>query len=79
MRVDIYVGRTQCILCPVTAVLTYMSEAQVQAHSFAYKNKKPLTRPRFVTEYLLRREWIARTTLDRASEGSSYDSRERDK
>ena len=47
--IDIYVGRTGCPLCPVTAVLRYMVMRGSQAGPFfRFADRSPLTRPKFV-------------------------------
>lgn len=49
--VNVFVGRTKCKLCPVAAVLSYMTKrGQSPGPLFWFSNKKPLTRSRFVTE-----------------------------
>lgn len=49
LGVDVYVGRTECDLCPVAAVLTYMTErGPGPGPLFMCRNGKPLTRARFV-------------------------------
>ena len=49
MGVDVYVGRTNCSLCPVAAVLAYMAmKGPKPGPLFTFSDKKPLTRARFV-------------------------------
>ena len=49
--VDVFVGRTNCKLCPVAAVLSYMTiRGQTPGPLFMFQDGKFLTRPRFVTE-----------------------------
>lgn len=47
--IDIYVGKTGCPLCPVTAVLRYMVTRGSHAGPFfRFEDKSPLTRQKFV-------------------------------
>ena len=47
--VDIYIGRTNCSLCPVTAVLSYMTlRGPGPGPLFVFSDGLPLTRARFV-------------------------------
>ena len=49
--VEVFVGRTGCKLCPVEAVLSYMTKrGQASGPLFIFQDGKPLTRSRFVTE-----------------------------
>lgn len=49
--VDIYIGRSQCSLCPVTAVLTYMAiRGSAPGPLFMFTNGCPLTRSCFVAK-----------------------------
>lgn len=49
--VDVFVGRTDNVLCPVAAVLTYMAvRGPEPGPLFTFKDGKPLTRARFVTQ-----------------------------
>lgn len=49
--VEVFVGRTSCPLCPVTAVLSYMTQRGSGAGPlFQFSDGKPLTRQRFVAE-----------------------------
>ena len=52
MGVMIYIGRTNCELCPIAAVLAYCGEGdQAQVPPlFRFAGGRPLTRPQFVTE-----------------------------
>ena len=46
-----YVGRTNKLLCPVSAVLAYMvMRGKAPGPLFIFQDGKPLSRPRFVTE-----------------------------
>ncbi len=46
MGVEVFVGRTNCRLCPVAAVLTYMTRRGVgPGPLFKFSNGKPLSRP----------------------------------
>ena len=48
---DIFIGRTQCCLCPVTAVLTYMiRRGSAPGPLFQFSNGTPLTRSYFVSK-----------------------------
>ena len=49
--VDIFIGRTQCILCPVSAILTYMAlRGSAPGPLFKFVDGSPLTRTRFVSK-----------------------------
>ena len=49
--VTIYIGRTNCELCPVAAVLAYMRRrGPSPGPLFRFADGKPLARPQFVTE-----------------------------
>ena len=46
-----YVGQTNCNLCPVAAVLVYMAmKGPKPGPLFTFSNKKPLTWARFIVE-----------------------------
>ena len=49
MGVEVLVGRTNCPLCPVAAVLSYLVSIKL-GPLFILQNGKPLTRARFVAE-----------------------------
>ena len=49
--VDVFVGRTHCPLCPIAAVLAYLTKRGPQPGPlFRFCNGQPLTRGRFVAE-----------------------------
>ena len=49
LGVDVFLGRTQKSLCPVTTVLCYLQQRGPEAGPlFKFSDGKPLTRPRFV-------------------------------
>lgn len=49
--VDIYIGRTNCPLCPVASVLSYMTiRGSRPGPLFAFSDGSPLTRARFVVK-----------------------------
>jgi len=49
LGVDVFLGRTQKLLCPVTAVLRYLHQrGPEEGPLFKFADGKPLTRPRFV-------------------------------
>lgn len=51
MGIDIFVGRTNCTLCPVAAVLAYMIRRGPRPGPlFEFRDGRPLTRPRFVAK-----------------------------
>ena len=47
--INIFVGRTDNRLCPVTAILSYMVERGAGSGPFRFQDGQPLTRARFVT------------------------------
>ena len=56
--VDVFVGRTYCSLCPVTAVLDYMTRrGSAPGPLFIFTDGKPLTRARFVAEVKAALSW----------------------
>ena len=65
--VDVCIGRTDCDLCPVAAVLAYMVlRGRGKGPFFRFKDGSPLTRGRYVSEVkraLTKQEWTAVTTL----------------
>lgn len=71
--VDVYVGRTDNALCPVTAVLTYMTaRGQGPGPLFVFQNGTPLTRARFVVRL---REALGSAGVDQSAySGHSFRS-----
>ena len=56
--VDVFVGRTYCSLCPVSAVLDYMTRrGSAPGPLFIFADGKPLTRARFVAEVKAALSW----------------------
>ena len=48
---DVYPGRTDCPLCPITAVLHYMAlRGSTVGSLFIYKDGTPLTKSTFTTK-----------------------------
>ena len=63
--IDVYIGRTENKLCPVTAVLAYLkSRGAGKGPLFQLQNGRPLTRARFVIE--------VKKALDRAGIKSTH-------
>lgn len=51
---DIFIGRTDCPLCPVAGVVAYMAARGTQPGPFfRFRNSHPLTKPRFTKEVRL--------------------------
>ena len=51
LGVDVFLGRTQKVLCPVAAVLSYMKQRGPEAGPlFKFSDGRPLTRARFVAK-----------------------------
>lgn len=47
---NVFVGRTQCQLCPVAAMLTYMANRGTkEGPFFTFQDGRPLTKPQFTT------------------------------
>ena len=60
--VNMFVGRTGCLLCPVAAVLSCMTRrGAATGPLFQFSNGKPLTRQRFVMEV---KEALERSGID---------------
>lgn len=73
MGVDVYVGRSGDLLCPVTAVLAYMvARGKGTGPFFRFQDGKPLTRVRFVARV---RDALAKAGVDQSAySGHSFRS-----
>ena len=62
MGVDIYLGRTHKELCPITAILSYMSQrGSGPGPLFKFADGKPLTKAQFVAKV---REALTQAVVD---------------
>ena len=73
IEVDVYVGRTNCSLCPVAAVLSYMAaRGSKLGPLFLFSDGKPLTQARFVVKV---KEALAAAGVDNSPySGNSFRS-----